>query len=237
MLDNPKNTFSWRLAEVRSRIVAACRRCGRDPGEVTLVAVSKTFPFDRIVEARAAGQIDFGENYMQDCLDKIAQAEARGLDCRWHFIGHLQRNKARFLDHRFALFHGLDNLVLARRLNHFAELGNYRVPVLVQVNIASEATKSGVDPAGLFAFLEQLRYNEQLDVQGLMTIPPAGNPEAVRPWFAALRELFDKARERFFRNDPAFRHLSMGMSGDFEVAIEEGATLVRVGTLLFGPRG
>ncbi len=236
MRDTETEVFRQRLNQVRERMAAACARSGRDPDEVCLVAVSKTFSFDRVAAASRAGQVDFGENYMQDCLEKITLAQARGIACRWHFIGHLQRNKARFLDHRFHLFHGLDSLALARRLNHYGELGNYRVPVLVQVNIATEASKSGVDPARLFAFLEELRYNEQLDVQGLMAIPPAGPAEESRPWFAALRNLFEQSRQRLFSDAPRFRHLSMGMSGDFEVAIEEGATIIRVGTLLFGSR-
>ncbi len=205
---------------------------------MTLVAVSKTFPFSRIATAVAAGQLDFGENYMQDALSKIDEAERCGITARWHFIGHLQRNKARFLDTRFVLFHALDSLALARRLSHYAEIGNYQVDLLVQVNLSGEPTKAGVSAEALFAFLEELRYINRIQVVGLMTVPPpARRPEESRKWFAGLRELLVSAQESVMCDYPCFKHLSMGMSGDFEVAIEEGATIVRVGTLLFGARG
>jgi len=236
--DCRKGSFSSRLQMVQQRIAAACSRAGRDKTEVTLVAVSKTFPFSCILPAVAAGQLDFGENYMQDALCKIEEAERRNIPARWHFIGHLQRNKARFLDSRFVLFHALDTLALARRLSHYAEIGDYQIELLVQVNLAEEPSKGGVNPGALFAFLEELRYINRIQVAGLMTIPPPARlPDDNRKWFAGLRELFLSAKVKIMADVSGFKHLSMGMSGDFEVAVEEGATIVRIGTLLFGPRG
>jgi len=233
----PSHDFQRRLDQVWNRIEAACRRSGRSRREITLVAVSKTFPFSRILPAVEAGQLEFGENYIQDALAKIDEAEAMGLRLRWHFIGHLQRNKARLLDSRFCLFHGLDSLELAARLSRFASEGGYHHDLLVQVNLSGERTKHGVPPDALFAFLERLRYIEAIRVRGLMTIPPpVVDAEESRRWFNELRSLFERARASLFSDDNGFSQLSMGMSSDFEVAVEEGATMVRVGTLLFGSR-
>ena len=232
-----KNTFQQRLSDVRDRIAAACQRSGRSIDDVTLIAVSKTFPFSRLEEAYTAGQLHFGENYMQDCLAKIDQAKSLGLPLKWHFIGHLQSNKAKLFNPQFYLFHALDSLKLARQLARVALSQGFTARVLVQVNIALEATKSGVAPLELIAFLDKLRYIEGLSVEGLMTIPPAtASPEESRPYYRDLFAKFNEAREALFLDSPSFQHLSMGMSNDFEVAIEEGATYIRVGSLLFGER-
>ena len=232
-----KSTFETRLAAVREQIAAACERCGRDPEEITLVAVSKTFPFARIEEAYSAGQVDFGENYIQDCVEKMNRAESLKLPLRWHFIGHLQSNKIKFYDAAFHLFHGLDSVKLGRGLARKALAGNFKARVLVQVNIGDEASKAGIPAASLFDFLREIGYIEGLSIAGLMAIPPAGaSAEASRPYFRSLFKLFTEAKAQFLPDMPEFKQLSMGMSKDFTVAVEEGATIVRVGSLLFGER-
>ena len=231
------NTFEIRLAAVQKRINAACERCGRNPDEITLLAVSKTFPFSRIEEAYAAGQIHFGENYIQDCVEKMARAQSLNLPLQWHFIGHLQSNKVKFYDAGFYLFHGLDSVKLARSLARKAVAGNFKARVLIQVNIGDELTKAGIAAANLFDFLKEIGYMEGLSIEGLMAIPPVGaSAEASRPYFQELFKLFTMAKTEFSTVLPEFNQLSMGMSKDFEVAIEEGATIVRVGSLLFGER-
>ena len=231
------STFKTRLAEVNREIVCACERVGRKPEDVTLLAVSKTFPFASIEEAYAAGQTHFGENYIQDCLDKIVLARASEIPLRWHFIGHLQSNKVKYYNSGFYLFHGLDSLKLARRLAGKALAGGFTARVLVQVNIGDEATKAGISVASLFDFLKQVRYIEGLSITGLMAIPPAAaTAEASRPWFRSLHELFIEAQGEIFYDCPEFTEISMGMSKDFAIAIEEGATIVRVGSRLFGER-
>lgn len=230
-------TFKQRLNQVQNRIAEACRRSSRSVDDVTLVAVSKTFPFSRLKEAYTAGQLHFGENYMQDCLAKIDEAKSRDLPFKWHFIGHLQRNKAKYFNSQFYLFHALDSLSLAEQLAKVSLSKGFTTRVLVQVNIALESSKSGVNPLELIAFLDKLRYIEGLSVEGLMTIPPvAASPEESRPYYRALLNKFTEVREELFIDKPSFKHLSMGMSNDFEVAIEEGATYIRVGSKLFGER-
>jgi pyridoxal phosphate enzyme (YggS family) len=210
---------------------AACRRAGRNTGEVTLVAVSKTVPAARVRDLLEAGQAIFGENRVQEALAKRGEV---GSPARWHLVGHLQRNKARHAVGVFDLIHSVDNLDLARELDRRAQARGIVQPVLVEVNVAGEESKEGIAPAGLVALLEGVALLRAIDLQGLMTIPPpAGDPGASRPWFRELRRLREDASRRLGRSLP---HLSMGMSDDFEVAIEEGATLVRVGRALFGER-
>lgn len=222
-----------RLAEIKDRIAAAARRAGRDPEAVRLVAVSKTVGLEALREAVAAGQRLFGENYLQEAQGKIA---ALGPEAEWHFIGHLQSNKAKAAVGRFALIHSLDRLSLAEALEKAAARRGTVQEVLVQVNLAGEASKSGVAPEAAAGLLQALRHFPHLRVVGLMTLPPFfPDPEAVRPYFRALRELRDQLVARDLA-DTGLPELSMGMSGDFEVAVEEGATLIRVGTALFGPR-
>jgi len=222
-----------RLADIRERMAAAARRAGRDPAAVRLVAVSKSVGLEALREAVAAGQRLIGENYLQEAKDKIA---ALGPEVEWHFIGHLQSNKAKAAVGRFALIHSLDRLGLAEALETAAARQNRVQEVLVQVQVGGEASKSGVAPEAAADLLRELSRFPHLRVVGLMTLPPfLPDPEAVRPYFRALRELRDRLVAQGLA-DTGLPELSMGMSGDFEVAVEEGATLIRVGTALFGPR-
>ena len=226
-------TLAERLESVRARIEAAALRARRDPGEVALVAVSKTMSPERVREAVEAGQNLFGENRLQDAMTKIPQVAG----ARWHFIGTLQRNKARSVVENFEMIHSLDGVKLARVLDRLGVERGSPVDALVQVNVGGEATKGGVEVGELPELLDEVAPLDGLQVHGLMAIPPfLDDPEEVRPYFRTLAGL---ARSEAGRGRPriSMRHLSMGMSGDFEVAIEEGATLVRVGTSIFGPRG
>lgn len=214
-----------RLAQVRARVEAACARAGREPGSVTLVAVSKLKPVDLIREAYAAGQRDFGENYAQELRDKAAElGDVEGL--RWHAIGPLQMNKVKYVARAAHAFHALERLDVAEELSRRRR--ESPLPCYVEVNVGGEASKSGVAPEALGAFVESARALPGLRVVGLMTLPPPSEDEhVVRGAFRALREL---ARQQ------GLEGLSMGTTHDFEWAIEEGATLVRVGTALFGER-
>jgi pyridoxal phosphate enzyme (YggS family) len=224
-----------RVTAVRERIARASARAGRRAEEVTLVAVSKTFPAQAVRDGFAAGLRHFGENRVQEAEAKVsALADLRANGMVWHLVGHLQTNKARKAAALFDRLHSLDGLELAQRLEHAAaELGQ-TLWALVQVDLAGERTKFGLDEARLFPALEALRGFKSLRVAGLMTLPPfAEDPEHTRPFFRRLRELRDKA---LAEGSLLGSELSMGMSHDLEVAVEEGATLVRVGTALFGPR-
>jgi len=218
------------LAEVRRRIAAAAHRAGRDPAAVRLVAVSKTMPLELTRQAVAAGQRLFGENYLQEAQPKI---EALGQAACWHFIGHLQSKKAKAVVALCELIHGVDRLKLAQALDAAAAQMGKVQDILMQVNLAEEATKSGVAPEAAPELLREISRLPHLRLMGLMTMPPFLAPEAVRPYFQALRELRERLTDLSGQPLP---ELSMGMSGDFEVAIEEGATLVRVGTAIFGSR-
>ena len=224
-----------RVAAVRDRIARAAARARRRPEEVTLVAVSKTHPADVVREAFAAGVRDFGENKVQEAEPKIAALSAlRGEGLRWHLVGHLQANKARLAVSLFDRIHSVDGVRLGGRLEKAAEEQAKTYPVLVQVKLGEEETKAGLDEQHLFPALESLRGSKRLRIEGLMTLPPfADDPERVRPFFRRLRELRDKAVAAGLLLGS---ELSMGMSHDFEVAVEEGATMVRVGTALFGAR-
>lgn len=212
------------IAEVRRRTNAACERAGRSPDEVTLIAVSKGFAVDAIAEAVDAGQRDFGENRVQEAVEKIDALAVRGITPRWHLIGHLQSNKAKTAANRFAIIHSVDSLRLAEELSRRAE----RTGILLEVNAAQEASKFGFAPKEVAPALSSIARLPHLDVQGLMTVAPlSDDPEAVRPIFRELRELRDAL---------GLRELSMGMTNDFESAIEEGATMVRVGRAIFGER-
>lgn len=226
--------ISDRLSAVRERIARAAARAGRPPSEVTLVGICKTFPSESVRAAAAAGLVDLGENRVQEAEAKIAATADLRPGLRWHLVGHLQKNKARKAAALFDRVHSLDDLELGRKLAAAAADLGRRLPVLVQVDLAGEATKSGCPESELFALLEGLRGLEALVVDGLMVLPPyLDEPGQVRPYFRRLRLLRDQARERGLL---AGGELSMGMSHDFEVAVEEGATLVRVGTALFGER-
>ncbi len=219
------------LEEIRYRLAAACARARRDPAQVRLVAVTKTVEPARIREALDAGQTVFGENRVQEALAKMA---AVGEGARWHLVGHLQRNKAKHAVGAFELVHSVDDADLAREIDRRAAASGRVQPVLVQANLSLETTKSGAPEDALPALLDAVRALPHLDLRGLMTIPPpAEDPEASRRWFARLRELRDAAAARLGLPLP---ELSMGMTDDFEVAVEEGATLVRVGRAVFGER-
>jgi pyridoxal phosphate enzyme (YggS family) len=223
-----------RLAEVRARIDAAARSAGRDPSSVRLIAVSKTVPLDRILEAHAAGQRDFGENRVQEALQKI-QASTDFL-ISWHLIGHLQTNKARKAGAVFATIQSIDTVELLRKVDAAAAEAGSAPELLIQVDLAGEASKFGAAPADVQRIFDAAGTLEAATVVGLMLIPPLTDvPENARPWFRRVRDL----REEWVQAGvPAsmLRELSMGMSGDFEVAIQEGATMVRVGTAIFGSR-
>jgi pyridoxal phosphate enzyme (YggS family) len=210
-------------ARVLARIQEAALRSGRDPALIRLIAVTKTVPAENIRRAARCGVRHIGENRLQEALPKIEVL--RGLGLTWHFIGHLQTNKARKAVEHFDWVQSVDRLELAEKLNQVARK---QVPVLIEVKLDPEPAKSGIDPDGLANFLEHFARFERLRLQGLMAIPPfAEDPEDARPYFQKLRRL----AERF-----GLAELSMGMSHDFEVAIEEGATMVRIGTALFGQR-
>jgi len=221
-----------RLEHTRQEAAQAAQGCGRNPEEITLVAVSKLHPAKAVAVLADAGHRDFGENYIQEALGK--QEELSGRDIRWHFIGHLQSNKAKFAAGRFALIHTLDSAKLARALHNRAQDMNIRQDVLIQVNVSGEEQKFGVSQDGLGELAEAVAGFSGLALKGLMSMPPFfDRPEAARPYFARLRELRDKAESDLGVRLP---HLSMGMTGDFPVAIQEGATIIRIGTKIFGPR-
>jgi pyridoxal phosphate enzyme (YggS family) len=220
-----------RLDEVRERIAAACERAGRDPRSVRLVAVSKTMPAALVREAMAAGQTLFGENRVQEALAKIDET---GPGARWHLVGRLQTNKAKHAAGAFELIHGIDDRELADELDRRAAAKATTQAVLVQANLAGEPTKAGAGEDELLPLVDAVGRLPHLELRGLMIIPPPEqDPERTRPWFRRLRELRDLASSRLGRPLP---ELSMGMTDDFEVAIEEGATLVRVGRAVFGER-
>ncbi|SHF47252.1 hypothetical protein SAMN02745206_02059 [Desulfacinum infernum DSM 9756] len=222
------------LQRIRDRIRNACGRADRDPGSVRLIAVSKTVAPERIRQAAAVGLNVFGENYVQEALGKM---DSLGdLNLEWHFIGHLQTNKVRQAVPHFHWIQTVDRVKLAREIDRRAEALGKSMPVLLQVHLGGEETKAGVDPEDLPDLFEEVSRMSCLEVRGLMTLPPyLEDPEEVRPYFRQLRRLLEVLRDR--ASEPErLTELSMGMSHDFEVAIEEGATMVRVGTALFGPR-
>lgn len=224
-------TFAENLAAIRERISAACGRAGRDPSTVTLLAVSKSHPPEAINEAVAAGQMSFGENKIQEARVKIPLSPAKA---RWQFIGHLQSNKVRDAVALFEMIQGVDSLDIAAEIAKRAEQAAKTVPILLEVNVAGEGSKFGYQPAQMLAELPRLNALPRIEIHGLMAIPPyTPVPEKARPHFQKLRELKLQAEQVLGAPLP---HLSMGMSGDFEIAIEEGATMVRIGTALFGER-
>jgi pyridoxal phosphate enzyme (YggS family) len=219
------------LQSVRQRIEAACARAGREPGSVTLVAITKSQPPELVTAAAALGLSLFGENKVQEAKAKIALCPGR---LRWHMVGHLQTNKCRDAVALFDMVQSVDSLYLAEELNKRAEQAATTLPVLLEVNAVGEASKFGYRPDQLLADLEKINALPRLEIHGLMTVPPwSPDPEKVRPIFRQMHELKQHCEERLGAPLP---HLSMGMTGDFEVAIEEGATMVRIGTALFGER-
>ncbi|MCE5335867.1 MAG: YggS family pyridoxal phosphate-dependent enzyme [Desulfobacteraceae bacterium] len=229
-----QDCVSVNLSRIREKIVQACSRAGRDPAEVKLVGVTKTVPVERIREGIEAGITILGENYIQEARIKREAIPAPSVT--WHCIGRLQTNKVNAALQCCDWIETLDRESLAKELDRKAQLSGRRIPALIQVNIGSEPSKSGVSPDKLSAFFRFVRELEGLDVRGLMALPPFFDaPELARPYFRRMRELLQALRE----DSPSpenLTELSMGMSGDFEVAVEEGATLVRIGTALFGSR-
>lgn len=221
------------LNAIMNRIAAAARRSGRDPSSIKLVVVTKTIDPERIQEAVSAGATILGENRVQEAKEKI---EKLGKIASWHLIGHLQTNKAKYAVKLFDLIHSVDSLELARELDKQAAKIGKKQDVLIEVSIAGEASKAGVAKQGALALVQEAAKLKNVSIKGLMTIPPfLDDPEAVRPYFRMLKEL---AADLANKNIPgvSLHELSMGMSGDFEVAVEEGATMVRVGTAIFGER-
>jgi pyridoxal phosphate enzyme (YggS family) len=222
------------IARVEERIAAACLRSGRRREDVRLVAVSKTHPPESVRAAYAAGLRDFGENRVQEA--KLKCQALADLDITWHMLGHLQSNKARAARELFQWMHSVDSLRLAEKLAQAADRDDAALPVLIEINLGGETSKAGVRREDVQVLAEQIAILPKLDLRGLMVIPPfSENPEDVRPYFQQLRVLASEIESRALPN-VSMRELSMGMSNDFEIAIEEGATIVRVGTAIFGPR-
>ena len=222
-----------RLENVKDRIKKAALQCNRDPESIHLVAVSKTIPANSVREAIEAGVTTLGENYVQEARKKFSVLGTYPVS--WHFIGHLQSNKAKYAVRLFDLIHSVDTLKLAGELNKQAKKVNKIQDVLIQINIGKEPSKSGSDIENTTNLIKDIVLFENLSVKGLMAMPPFfNNPEKARPYFIALRNLRDQIQKAF--PSVALNELSMGMTGDFEVAIEEGATIVRIGTAIFGER-
>lgn len=224
-------SFADNLAAIQQRIQSACGRAGRDPLSVMLVAVSKTCGAEMITDAVNSGQTLFGESKVQEAKAKIPLSPGKA---RWHFVGHLQTNKVRDAVELFEMIQSVDSLNLAREISKRCEQAAKQMPVLLEVNVAGESSKFGYNPGRLPAEVKELGTLPRLSVQGLMTVPPfAVDPAKARPHFKQLRELKMKCEDILGSPLP---HLSMGMSSDFEIAVEEGATIVRIGTALFGAR-
>jgi len=221
------------LKSVNRRISEAARRSGRDPQDILLLAISKTLPAEMVIEASRSGQVHFGENRIQEARDKIPSLPA---DLVWHFVGHLQSNKSRYCPDLFGWIHSIDSVHLARETaKRYRDKGK-TCQALVQVSVSGEDAKNGCSPEETQEVLSALLEEDGVEPAGLMTMPPfSADPEDSRPYFAALRELRDNLTGQGFPSEN-LKELSMGMTGDFEVAIEEGATIVRVGTAVFGPR-
>ncbi len=229
------------LLRVIERIEKAAGKAGRDPGQVKLVAVSKTVEVARIKEAIEAGAAILGENYVQEAQKKIEEIGkpaateplGKGGPVTWHFIGHLQSNKAKYAVRLFDMIHSVDSIPLAEELNRRSEQAGQAMKVMIEVNLSKEATKFGTDEEILWKLARRIQNLDHLSLEGLMTMPPYfDSPEMSRPYYVTLREL----KEKMVREGIPLKELSMGMSNDFEIAIEEGATFVRVGTAIFGPR-
>ncbi|CAB1063820.1 Pyridoxal phosphate-containing protein YggS [Olavius sp. associated proteobacterium Delta 1] len=223
-----------RLERVLERIQKAADHCNRSVDLIHLIAVSKTMPAEVVKEAIAAGVTDLAENYIQEAREKVNTLAT--FNVNWHYIGHLQSNKAKYAVRLFDLIHSVDSLKLAKELNKYAQKNDKIQSILVQVNVAKEESKSGVYAENTIELLKNIGQLDNVSVKGLMTMPPYFNaPERVRPFFAALRKLRDQIKAEGIPNI-AMEELSMGMTGDFEAAIEEGATMVRIGTAIFGER-
>lgn len=227
-------SISIRLTHIREKIADAALRSGRNPDEVEIVGVTKTVPADRVAAAVAAGLRILGGNYIQESLEKINALSS--LDVSWHFIGRLQSNKAKFAVTHFNFIHSVESEKLAAEINRQAAKQNKVQTVLIQVNAGQEATKAGVSPNDALPLVKSISRLENLKIRGLMTMPPYFNdPERARPFFRAVNDLKKRIEDATIAN-VSMNTLSMGMTGDFEAAVEEGATLVRIGTAIFGER-
>jgi len=223
-----------RLNSIKKRITDAAVSCGRDPADIRLIAVSKKIPEKKIIEAIEAGADILGENFIQEAREKTDHLSSCNVS--WHFIGHLQSNKAKYAVRMFDFIHTVDSMKLALEINKRAEKINKIQNILIQVNISGELSKSGVEPEKIMNLLKEISRLKNLSVKGLMAMPPYfSNPEKARPFFASLRKLREAIKKEDIP-DIFMEELSMGMTGDFEAAIEEGATLVRIGTAIFGKR-
>lgn len=228
------NSIADNLAAIRAQMAAACERVGRDPAGVQLIGVTKTVSLERMREGVESGITVLGENYIQEAREKIESLA--DLKVSWHFIGHLQSNKAKLAAQWFDCIHTLDRERLARELDRQAHKQGRRIEVLIEVNVGHEESKSGVSPDSLIPLFQAVAPYEGLVVRGLMALPPyLADPEQVRPYLRRLRQLLDRLRESSAAPE-RLTELSMGMSHDFQVAIEEGATMIRIGTALFGAR-
>lgn len=223
--------FQINITAIRQQAADACNRVGRDPSQVQIIAVAKTKSVQAILAVRDCGIIEIGENYVQEVVEKH---RAIGDAVRWHFIGHLQRNKVKYIAPFVQMIHGVDSLRLAQEINRQAEQHGRVIPVLLQVNTSGEESKFGVEPSAGLELAEGLLKLPNIQLQGLMTLAAfLDDPEAVRPMFRLLRKTRDQLQQQTGHSLP---HLSMGMTNDFEIAIEEGATMVRIGTAIFGER-
>lgn len=231
------------LARLKERIAAAATSAGREPEEITLVAITKTFPPQTIEEALATGLREFGENRVQEAEQKIKWFRERDIPLKWHMVGHLQRNKVKKAIGLFDIIHSVDSVRLSREISHRCEMAQMTMPVLLEINVSGEANKYGFrveeskdeQEEQFLRAVEEMTTLPNLDLQGLMTMAPFGAPEEVlRSCFNSLRSLLSQVKEKF--PEKGWRHLSMGMTDDFEVAIEEGATILRVGRAIFGER-
>lgn len=221
------------IANVRERIAQAAKRSGRSPDDIVLVAVTKTVDVERIKAAVACGIADIGENRVQEMIGKYPYFQG---NLRWHMIGRLQRNKVKYIVDKAALIHSVDSIELIKEINKRAEILDKVMKILVEVNIGHEVTKGGLPVEEVIPFLEQCCFYRNITVKGLMTVAPeTDDPEKVRPYFAQMYELSRRVEAMGLAN-VEMRYLSMGMSGDFEVAIEEGSNMVRIGTAIFGAR-
>ncbi len=227
------NSIADRLHEIRLRIERAAEKAGRNPKTIRLIAVSKTKPVSLIREAVAAGVTDFGENYIQEAREKIPQVAGK---VRWHFIGHLQKNKAKYAAALFEWVHTIDRIEIADALDRRAGMEGHQLKALIEVNVGKEATKSGVEEKELIPLVEHVSGLPNLSLKGLMVIPPiTTDPHEAREYFIKTRRLAEQV-DALHITGVSMEELSMGMTSDFEVAIEEGATMVRIGTAIFGPR-
>ncbi len=228
------HTIRQNIERIRQEMSEAALRSGRAPESVQLMAVTKMVPLERIVEAKAAGITLFGENYVQEAREKIDRIGREGT--AWHMIGSLQSNKAKYAVHLFDVVHSVYKMGVAEELNRRAAAISRTMPILIEVNVGGESSKSGLPPEQAIPFIESIAVFSNLSIRGLMTMPPwSDNPEEVRPYFRRLRDLRDRITERRI-DGVVMAELSMGMTDDFVVAIEEGATIVRIGSGIFGER-